>query len=87
MALEKDNLYWKVSNIEVDRIGNIVNITLKGYKDKASSDNHDLQKQNKFVKLSKEYYPFTNGLTVDQISNLYSMIKKSDSYFKDATDA
>lgn len=86
MALKKDSLYWKAMDIQVNRPMKVAKVELKGYASKEDSDLHKMQQRNKSVTLQGDYFPYVDGLSVSETSNLYKQIKLKDEYFKDAED-
>lgn len=84
MALSKDGLYWKVTDIEIDRQNKNSKVFLKGYSSKEDADLHKMQQKNEYVVLSDTSYPFVSGLSVSQIEQLYLQIKINSVYFSNA---
>ena len=83
MAYLKEEKYWKITDIEINRQMNVARVTLKGYESKEASDKHEMQKENKNVVLQGGYFPFING-TEDQIALAYKKVAEKDNYFADA---
>lgn len=86
MAFLKDNKYWKITDLEINRQMGTTQIYLKGYASKEASDKHEMQLENKRVGLSGSLFPFVNDATPNQIALAYINIKEKDTYFSDAEE-
>lgn len=95
MAYQKENKYWKIVALEVDRIQKTAVAVVTGYASKAAADADTRTKVNfapimkpqtpiKRVKLEGVNYPFTNEAAPNQTAAAYAALPVADGYFKDS---
>ena len=95
MAYKKENRYWKIVILEVDRIQKKAVAVVAGYASKEAADADTRGKNNfapvmkpqtpiKRVKLEGANYPFTNEAAPNQTAAAYAALPKADKYFSDA---
>ena len=84
MALNKNGKYFKVSRLSIDLIEDKVKVHLKGFENKAKSDDKRMHSINAFETLEGTSFPFKKG-NKRTIEKVYSAVKKKKN-FKTATD-
>ena len=91
MAFQKQNKYWKIVDMKIDRQLKTANITFVGFKDEEDANKPKLAQfipgyPKQMIKLEKELYPFVSSAEPNQTAMAYVNVKKVSKFFADAKD-
>ena len=91
MAYLKNNLYWKIADMKVNRQMKTARVTIVGFKSKTEADKNISAQYvpsypKKVVELKGENYPFVNDANPNQTAQAYAKIKLVEPFFKDAEE-
>lgn len=84
MAYSKENKYWKIGKIVVNREEQSARVIIKGYQNKEHADEQRGMRDRKVVLLVGPNFPFVNDADPNQIALAYTNLAKADPYFADA---